>query len=87
MQSCVVSDTHLGFCRSYVFTVSMVHSLVIYTVFQKTLPFLLLRIRPRNDLLWVEWDVKPYTLTHFCENVAVCVFTHHTCFLCWYCTL
>ena len=20
--------------------------------------------RPRNDLLCVEWDVKPYTLTH-----------------------
>ena len=23
--------------------------------------------RPRNDLLCVEWDVKPYTLTHTCS--------------------
>ena len=25
--------------------------------------------RPRNDLLCVEWDVKPYTLTHQRQNV------------------
>jgi len=24
--------------------------------------------RPRNDLLCVEWDVKPYTLTHSCSG-------------------
>ena len=28
------------------------------------------RNRPRNDLLCVEWDVKPYTLTH-CECLPV----------------
>ena len=36
--------------------------------------------RPRNDLLCVEWDVKPYTLTHptsFVPNNKICTSSNH----------
>ena len=29
--------------------------------------------RPRNDLLCVEWDVKPYTLTHYNQTIMQCL--------------
>ena len=31
------------------------------------------KTRLRNDLLCVEWDVKPYTLTHSLTEVMLCL--------------
>ena len=52
------------FCFSVVFLVYVVLCLIVFGC-QYQCNWLPGKTRLRNDLLCVEWDVKPYTVTHF----------------------
>jgi len=52
--------------------------------------------RPRNDLYCVGWDIKPYSLSHFCgtleflakkyEYIIFCLTLYGCIFLVFYCS-
>ena len=55
------------FCFSFVFLVYVVLCLIVFGC-QYQCNWLPGKTRLRNDLLCVEWDVKPYTFTHSLPN-------------------
>ena len=63
------------FCFSFVFLVYVVLCLIVFGC-QYQCNWLPAKTRLQNDLLCVEWDVKPYTLTHsltpwlHCQSLA-----------------
>ena len=58
------------FCLSFVFRVYIVLCLIVFGC-QYQCSWLPEKTRLWNDLLCVEWDVKPYTLTH--SSLFVCL--------------
>ena len=60
-------------------SVFLVHVVICFFVFgcECQCNRLLAKTHPRNDLLCVEWDVKPYTLTHVVTSITAVIDNHY----------
>jgi len=53
-----------GFCISFVFMVYVVFCYLVLVVSTNAIDYVE-KMHLRNDLVFVKWDVEPYTLTHY----------------------